>query len=79
MMRRVVTDRTAASRLLDAMKQRDPTIFAQFIDQTSSPSSIVSVDVVSADAIKMIFRVGTVTQCIATKSLCGTTKYSIVK
>ena len=79
MMRRVVTDRTAASRLLDAMKQRDPTIFTQFIDQTSSPSSIVSVDIVSPDAIKMVFRVGTLSQCIATKSLCGTAKYSIIK
>jgi len=79
MMRRVVTDRTASSRLLDAMKQRDPTIFTQFIDPTSSPSSIVSVDIVSPDAIKMVFRVGTLSQCIATKSLCGTAKYSIIK
>jgi septal ring factor EnvC (AmiA/AmiB activator) len=79
MVRQVVVDRSAASRLLDAMKQRDPTIFIQFIDQTSSPSTIVSVDIVSPDAIKMVFRVGTLSQCIATKSLCGTAKYSIIK
>jgi septal ring factor EnvC (AmiA/AmiB activator) len=79
MMRRIVNDRTAAQRLLDAMKQRNVTLLTQLLDPSSSAASIVSVDVLSPEAIKMIFKIGALTQCIATRSVCGTVKYSIVK
>ena len=78
-MRRVVSDRTAAQRLLDAMNQRNVTLFSQLLDATSSPASIVNVDILSPDQIRMVFRVGALAQCIATKSICGTVKYSIAK
>ena len=79
LMRQAVNDVTVAARLLEAMRQRDPTVFALYIDQRVSPSSIVSVDILSPDAIRMVFKVGTLTQCIATKSICSTQMYTIVK
>jgi hypothetical protein len=49
------------------------------LDPTASPASIVLVDVLSPSAIKMIFKVGVLTQCVATRPNCGTTTYAIVK
>ena len=79
LMRVVAADRAAASKLLDAMKQRNATSLGMLLDPASSPASIVSVDALSVSAIKMIFKVGVLTQCVATRPNCGTATYSIVK
>jgi septal ring factor EnvC (AmiA/AmiB activator) len=79
LMRAVAADRAAASKLLDAMKQRNAPSLGTLLDASARPSSIVSVDVLSPSEIKMIFRVGTLTQCVATRPSCGTTTYAIVK
>ena len=79
LMRAVAADRAAASKLLDAMKQRNAPSLGTLLDPSARPSSIVSVDVLSPSEIKMIFRVGTLTQCVATRPSCGTMTYAIVK
>jgi hypothetical protein len=79
LMRIVAADRAAASKLLDAMKQRNASSLGTLLDAASSPVSIVSVDVLSPSAIKMIFKVGVLTQCVATRPNCGTKSYAIVK
>ena len=79
LMRMVSADRAAASKLLEAMKQRNAYSLGTLLDPGASPASIVSVEVLSPAAIKMIFKVGTLTQCVATRPHCGTTTYAIVK
>jgi len=79
MMRRVVIDPTVASKLLDVMKQRNTAALGQLLGASTSPSLIVSVDILSPDQIKMVFKVGSLAQCVATKTLCGTARYSIMK
>ena len=79
LMRIIASDRAAASKLLDAMKQRNASSLGTLLDPGASPASIVSVDVLSPAAIKMIFKVGALTQCVATRPSCGTTAYAIMK